>query len=97
MQRTRERDGLAHMLQSANPRHSALDAHTESRVWNPTELAQVEIPLERLFRQLVLMNALQQQIVGSDTLRAADDFPVTLRREHIHAEGKLRALRSGSM
>src|SRR5664280_3059136 len=83
------------MLQSAYPGHGALDAHAESRVRNAAELAQVEIPLEGLFRQFVLVNALQQQIVGPNALRAADDFPVTLRRKHIHAEGKLRPLRIG--
>src|ERR1035437_9049555 len=95
VQRTREGNGLAHVLQSAYPGHGALDAHAESGVRNPAELAQVEIPLEGLFRQFVLMNALQQQIVGPNALRAADDFPVTLGREHIHAEGELRPLRIG--
>src|ERR1017187_3199158 len=95
VQRTREGNGLAHVLQSADPGHGALDAHAESGVRNAAELAQVEIPLEGVFRQFVLMNALQQKIVGPNALRAPDDFPITLRRQHIHAERKLRPLRIG--
>ena len=97
MQRAREGNGLAHMLQAAYPSHGALDAHAESGVGHAAELAQIEVPLERLFRQFVLVNALQQEVIRPDTLRAAVDLAITLRRQHIHAEGILRCCGSGSM
>ncbi len=54
---------------------------------------QIEIPLESLARQVGLLDALQHQVIVSKTLAPADDFPVTLRREHIHAKRHFRALR----
>ena len=45
--------------------------------------AQVEVPLEGLLRQLVLLDALQQQVVVVEALAAADDLAVALGREHV--------------
>src|SRR5271165_4653320 len=46
IQHTRERNCLAHVVESANPRHGALDTHAEARVRHSAELAQVKVPLE---------------------------------------------------
>jgi len=59
--------------------------------------AQVEIPLEGLFGQVVFAQAFQKQIVIVNALAAADDFAVAFRRDHIESEGELGALASGCM
>src|SRR5208283_3990336 len=63
VQRPREGNGLSNVLQAADPGHCALNAHAESRVRHTAVLAQVEIPLERLFRQAMLVNALKQKLI----------------------------------
>ncbi len=73
MQHSRERNRFPYVLQTTDPRDRALDAHAEAAVWNAAVLAQVKIPLEGFFRQIVLVDALQQQFVRSHTLRSADD------------------------
>ena len=47
-------DGLAHVRQAAHPGDEALDAHAEAAVREGAVLAHVEVPLERLDRQVVL-------------------------------------------
>src|SRR5258708_27778473 len=59
----RKRNRLPHMLQPADPRHHALDSHAKPAVRHATVLAQVEIPLERLFWQPILPNSREQQII----------------------------------
>jgi hypothetical protein len=54
MQGAGERNGLAHMVQAADPRDGALDAHAEARVRHAAVAAQVEVPLEGFLGQLVL-------------------------------------------
>ena len=54
--------------------------------------AQIQVPLEGLFRQVVFAQAFQEQIVIVDALAAADDFAVTFRSDHVEGEGKLGAL-----
>ena len=56
-------------------------------------LAQIDVPVERFPRQLVLFDALQQQIVIVNALAAADDFAVAFGREHIHAQRHFGPLR----
>src|SRR5258708_16835029 len=56
----REGDDLANVLGAANPGDSALKAHSEAGVGNTAVAAQVEIPLERFFGQVVLMKAFQE-------------------------------------
>ena len=62
-------------------------------VGHAAKLTQVEIPLERLFRQAMFVNALQQQFVRGHTLRAANDFAVSLGRKHVDTQCKFRPLR----
>ena len=56
------------------------------------EFAQIEIPLERAFRQAMLANPLQQQFIRSHALRAADDLAVAFRRQHVYAQRQLSTL-----
>src|ERR1700719_3254983 len=93
MQRPGERDCLSYVFQSANPSHSPLDSHAETPMRHAAVFPQIEIPLERLFRQSVLTNALEKHLVGCHALRAANDFAITFRREDVHAQRELRPLR----
>ena len=54
------------------------------------------IPVERFARQVVLFQALQQQIQIVDALAAADDFAVAFGRNHIHAQRHSGRSGSGS-
>jgi hypothetical protein len=56
MQRSRKGNGFAHVIEAANPRNHALDAHSESGVGHAAVAPQVEIPLERLARQAVMVD-----------------------------------------
>ena len=80
------------MLQPAQPRHDALDAHAEARMRHAPVPPQVEVPLECFLRQLVLANPFEQQCVVVQTLSAADDLPVALRGEHVDRQRQLRPL-----
>src|SRR6266851_4595219 len=88
----REGDDLANVLGAANPGDGALEAHSEAGVGNAAVAAQVEIPLKSFFGEVVLAEALQEQIVIMDALAAADDFAVTFRGDHVEGEGEFRAL-----
>src|ERR1700761_8420148 len=90
VQRSRKRDRLPDVIQSADPSHSALDTHAEAAVRDAAVLAQVEVPLEGSEGKVVVFDALLQKIIAVDTLRAADDLAVTFRREHVNAESLRR-------
>src|SRR5262245_39507838 len=77
------------MVDSANPGHYTLDAHAEAAVRHAAETAKIEIPLEGFLRELVFLDTRDEQIVIVDTLTAADDFPVTFRRQDVHAQRDL--------
>src|SRR5260370_577735 len=94
-QRARKWNGLSHVLQTTYPRNRALNTHTKPTVRNAAVFAQIQIPLERVFRQAVFANALQQMIVVTDALRAADDLAIPLRGQHVNAQRQIRTLRIG--
>ena len=71
------------MIETADPGDDPLDAHTEAAMWHAAESAQVEIPLVGFARQLVLVDAGEQQLVVVDALAAADDLAVSLGRENV--------------
>jgi len=73
------------MLEATDPADNALDAHPEAAVRDASESAQIEIPLEGVLREVVLPDALQQQVVLVETLAAADNLAVAFRREHVDA------------
>src|SRR5215472_6110984 len=87
-----KRYGFAHVFKATDPGDSALDAHAESAVGDTAEFAQVQVPLECLFRQTMLMNALEQKLVRRHALRASDDFSVPFGSEHIDAQRELGTL-----
>src|SRR5436305_14813090 len=89
------RDGLAQVRQPGHPGHEALDAHAEAAVREGPVLADVEVPLEGLDRQVVLLDALQQEIGIMDALAAADDLAVPFGRQQVEAEHHVRVLRVG--
>ncbi len=93
MQHAREGNRFAHVLQAADPGYGSLDAHAEAGVRDAAVLAEIKIPLEGFFGQIVLVNALQEQIVGGHALRSADDFAVAFGGEHVDAEREFGALR----
>src|SRR4051794_4437476 len=74
------------MLRTAHPSHKSLYTHPKPTVRHSAELAQIEIPLERLARQLMLFQPLQQQIQFVDALPSADDLSVSLGRNDVHTE-----------
>src|ERR1035438_8036461 len=88
-------DALAEVRDAAHPRDEALETHAEARVRKRPVLPHVEVPLERLERQVVLADAREQQVVVVDALRPADDLAVAFGREHVEAEGDVRVHRVG--
>src|SRR6476660_6733922 len=74
------------MFEPADPRDDALDAHAEAAVRDAAVPAQIEVPLERFLRKLVLLDAAEQQDVVVDALAAADDLAVALGREDVDRE-----------
>src|SRR5580765_2140694 len=74
VQHPRECDAFADVLGARDPRDRALDAQAEARVRYAAVLAQVEVPLEGLARQLVLRDALLEQRIVVDALRPADQL-----------------------
>src|SRR5438874_1993950 len=94
-ERTREWNRLADVLEAADPRDGTLDAHAEAGVRDASVLAQVEIPLEGFFGELVLLDALREFLVGADALRAADDLAVSFGRENVDAKCFRRVARVG--
>src|SRR5579859_200237 len=77
------RNRLPQMRHAGDPRHHAFDAHAETGVRERAVFANVEIPLERLDRQVVLLDALQQQVVIVNALRSPDDLAIPLGRDHV--------------
>src|ERR1700675_842288 len=90
-----ERDRLPDVFQSAHPGDEALDTHSEPSVWHRAVLAEIDIPVERLARKLVLFQTLQQQIEIVDTLAAADDLAVSFGRNHVHTQRQLGTIGIG--
>ncbi len=86
MQHSRKRYRFAHVFEAADPGDDALNPHTEAAMGHAAVLAQVQIPSESLFWQAVLVNSLDKQIVRGHALRAADDFTVAFRCEHVDAQ-----------
>src|SRR5260370_1287291 len=84
----REGDDLANVLGAANPGDGALKAHSEAGVGNAAVAAQVEIPLERFFGQVVLMKEFQKQVVAVNALAATEDFPLAFRSDPADGECK---------
>ena len=90
--------GFAHVFESAYPGHSALDAHAEAGMRNGAVARRSRYHWKASSGRLCSSMRCLQQIVGGDALRAADDFAVAFRREHVDAEREFRIVAgSGSM
>src|ERR1035438_4419439 len=74
-------DGFPYMVEAADPRDRALNAHAEAAVGNAAVAAQVQIPLKGFPGQLVLVNAAAEQLIARHALRTADDFAVARSEE----------------
>src|SRR5579864_8386804 len=94
-QGTRKRDGLTHVLQAANPAYDSLDSHPKPGMRDAAIFAQIQVPLESRFRQPVITDALEQQVVIADALGAANDLSISFRGQDIDAQCQLRTLRVG--
>src|ERR1700691_490335 len=95
MQHSRERNGLAYMFQATDPGYGSLDAHAEAGVRDAAVLAEIKIPLEGFFGQIVLVDALQEQVVRGHALRSSDDFAITFGGKHVDAEREVGTLGIG--
>ena len=62
VEHARIRNRLAQVLEATDPGDHALDAHAEAAMRHGAEAAQVEVPLEGFLRQLVFLDAVQQQV-----------------------------------
>src|SRR6267378_6486695 len=91
----REGNHFADVLRPANPGDRAFQAHSEAGMRHAAVAPQVEVPLERLFRQVVFAQALQQQIVIVDALAPADNFAIAFGRNHVEGQRQLRPLGVG--
>ena len=91
MQHPRIRNRFPHVFEAAHPRDASLDSHPEASVRDGAEATQIEIPLERLHRETVFLDALHEQIVVVETLAAADDLAVALGGEDVDTRARDRA------
>ena len=89
MQRPREGDGLPYVVEAADPGYGALDAHAETAVGDAAVAAEVQVPLEGCLGELVLFDAVVQELVAGDALGAADDFTIAFGGEDVDAEGQV--------
>src|SRR5689334_18008659 len=83
------------MFEAADPGYDALDAHAETGMRHAAEASQIQVPLERFFRKLVLFDAPDELVIVLETLTTADDFAVSLGRENVARHRDLRPLRMG--
>ncbi len=63
----------------------SLYAHAEAGVGDAAVFAQVEIPLEGFEREVVVFDALLEEVVAVYALAAAYDFAVALGGEDVYA------------
>ena len=89
----REWNRFPDVLDAAHPRGAAFNAHAESCVRHAAVAAQVEIPLERLLRQLMQRNLFLQKLQRRGPLAAANHFAIAFRRQHVDTQRQFRPLR----
>src|ERR1700693_2587326 len=93
IEQAREGNHFADVRSPAYPGNGAFQAQAEAGMGHAAVAPQIEIPLEGFFRQVVLVQALHQQVVAGDALAAADDLAVAFRGEHVETKGQLGTLR----
>ena len=62
VQRARERDRFADVIEAADPGYGALNAHSEAAVGDAAVATEVQVPLEGLAGQVVLVDAGAEQL-----------------------------------
>src|ERR1700733_13382657 len=80
-----EGDGFADVVEAAEPGYYSLDAHAEAGVGDAAVFAEVEIPLEGFKWEVVVFDALLEEVVAVYALAAAYDFAVALGGEDVYA------------
>src|SRR6267143_5078321 len=88
--RAREEAGRPDVLQPGDPPRQPLHAHTESGVEGHAELAEVEVPGERLGREVLALYPLEERVVLRDPLPPGGQLAEPLRGDEV---GRLRDLR----
>src|SRR5205823_6002813 len=83
LQHAGESGGLAQVVDVADPGDGALDAEPEADMRHAAIAPQVEIPFIGRARQLVLLDALLQQLQAGRALAAPDNLAITLRGEQV--------------
>ena len=63
-----EGDGFAYVVEAADPGDGAFDSHAEAGVGDASIAAQVKIPLEGFFGQVVLFDAGVEQLKTGNSL-----------------------------
>ncbi len=84
LDRAREGDCLADVLNAAHPGGDAFCTHAKAGVGDGAILAKLQVPLERFLGQAFLLDASQQFIGVAHALRAAADLAVAFGSEQIH-------------
>src|SRR6266540_3125436 len=90
MHHARESNRLTQVWEPANPRYTALEAKTKSRVDESSVFPEVEIPAVRCEGKILLLDAVNQLVVIIFALRAADYLSVTIGRQAIVAQHRAR-------
>src|SRR5467141_2380108 len=83
-----KRHCLANMLDAAHPCSTAFDAHSKSSMLHTAITAKIQIPVKRLFRQIVFFKLLPQERQRGCALSATNYLAVTFRGQHIDAKSK---------
>jgi len=85
------------VVQAADPGDRALDTEAEAGVWHRAIAPQIQEPLERCSRQLMVRERSLERLQVILALAAADDFAVAFRGEDVDTAGHLRVVRSRFM
>lgn len=75
------------MVEAADPGYYSFYAHAEAGVGDGAVAAEVEVPLEGGEGEVVVFDALFEEVEAVDALGAADDFAVAFGGEDVDAEG----------
>src|SRR5438034_3385586 len=87
-----KRDGLTNVFQATDPGHGPFNPHAKARVWKGPILPQVQVPIKRFRRKLVLLDPLSEQLETGSALTASDDLTVAFRSQNINAKGQLGSI-----
>src|SRR6185437_6606233 len=89
VQHSRKCDRLSYVFEPAHPCYAAFDPHAEATMRNRSVFAQIDIPVECFFRQMMFFNSPQQQLRIVNALAPADDLSISFGRQHVHPKRHL--------